>query len=128
MSNRKHTLIKSVSGLGKSFVYAGNGIVFAVKSQRNAKLHLAAAVLVCIAAWLLNVTAVDWRWLIACIGLVWFAEMINTAFEHLCDLIQPDHHISVQHAKDIAAGAVLVTSLTAAIIGLLVFWPYITNP
>lgn len=118
-------ILSPVQALGKSFVYAARGIGFAIKTQRNIRLHLVAALAVCLTGYLLNVSSNDWRWLIACIGLVWLAEMVNTAFEYLCDLIQPEHHLSVQRAKDIAAGAVLMASLTAAIIGILVFWPYI---
>ena len=74
---------------------------------------------------MLRVSPADWRWLIIAIVLVWFAELMNTAFEYLCDVISPEFHISVKRAKDIAAGAVLVCALGAALIGLSVFWSYL---
>ncbi len=108
----------------RSFHYALQGIGFTLRSQHNAWLHLLAAVLVCLAGWLLGVSAADWRWLIILIALVWFAELMNTAFEYLCDVVAPEFHPAVKRAKDIAAGAVLICALCAALIGILVFWPY----
>jgi len=116
----------SVIGRLKSFHYAAQGIMFALKSQHNAWLHLIATILVCLAGVVLNVNAADWRWLIIAIVLVWFAELMNTAFEYLCDVISPEFHISVKRAKDIAAGAVLVCAIGAALLGISVFWPYVS--
>jgi diacylglycerol kinase (ATP) len=72
----------------------------------------------------LNISGNDWRWIILAVGLVWVAEIVNTAFEHLCDVVQPEFHVSVKAAKDVAAGAVLVAAIVAALIGLMVFLPY----
>ena len=74
-----------------------------------------------------GVSAEDWRWLAVAIVIVLAAELVNTAFEHLCDVVQPELHASVKAAKDVAAGAVLVVSIGAAIIGVLVFQPYIVH-
>ncbi len=74
-----------------------------------------------------RVSADDWRWLVVAITLVLVAELLNTAFEHLCDVVQPELHASVKAAKDVAAGAVLVASIGAAVIGALIFWPYLAN-
>ncbi len=115
----------SVRARCKSFRYALQGIGFTLRSQHNAWLHLLAATLVCLSGWLLGVSAADWRWLIVLIALVWFAELMNTAFEFLCDVVAPEYHPAVKRAKDIAAGAVLICALCAALIGALVFWPYL---
>jgi diacylglycerol kinase (ATP) len=80
----------SLSARLKSFYYAGQGILFTLKSQHNAWLHLVAALLVCGAGWYLQINSTDWRWLIIAICLVWFAELMNTAFEYLCDVISID--------------------------------------
>ncbi len=74
----------------------------------------------------LNVSATDWRWLIVAISMVIAAEAINTAFEHLCDLVSPGPNELVRIVKDVAAGAVLVLATGAALIGLLTFAPYLT--
>jgi len=123
--DKKEPEVFSIISRLKSFHYAFQGILFALKSQHNAWIHLVATILVCIAGWMLRVSPADWRWLIIAIVLVWFAELMNTAFEYLCDVISPEFHISVKRAKDIAAGAVLVCALGAALIGLSVFWSYL---
>jgi diacylglycerol kinase (ATP) len=73
----------------------------------------------------LKVSADDWRWLVVAIALVWVAESMNTAFEHLCDVVSPEFHPSVQRCKDIAAGAVLVCVIAALALGVLTFAPYL---
>ena len=88
------------------------------------KFHMLAAVAVVILALVLKVPAYQWPWLVIAIALVIAAECLNTAVEHICDLVvgskyDPD----VKKAKDAAAGAVLVIAAMAAIIGLLVFIP-----
>lgn len=111
----------------RSFRYALAGLWFMLRTQHNAWLHLAATLLVCAAGIALKVRASDWRWLIAAIALVWVAETLNTAFEHLCDVISPDFHHAVQRSKDVAAGAVLVCAVASLCIGVLTFWPYVAR-
>jgi diacylglycerol kinase (ATP) len=57
-------------------------------------------------------------------ALVWIAETINTAIEHLCDVVSPQIQPSVKLSKNIAAGAVLIAAIAAALIDATVFWPY----
>lgn len=114
----------SIAGLLKSFKYALQGIWFCLKTQRNAFIHLLVALIVCLAGFYFQIHGDDWRWILLCIMLVWFAETINTAFEYVCDLIHPEFSQSVKGAKDIAAGAVLICSIGAALIGVITFLPY----
>lgn len=114
----------SLKGLLKSFHYALQGIAFSIRTQRNARIHLLASILVVALGIERNVSMNDWRWLLLCIALVWFSELINTAFEYVCDIIMPEMHASVKRAKDIAAGAVLVCASTAGFIGVMTLWPY----
>jgi diacylglycerol kinase (ATP) len=65
-----------------------------------------------------------WCWIILAISIVWTAEALNTAFEFLADAASPEFHPLVRDAKDVAAGAVLITAGAAAVIGGIVFWPY----
>ena len=109
----------------KSFGFAFAGIGFMLRTQHNAWLHLAATGLVIAAGLLLQVTASDWRWLIVATGMVWAAEAFNTAVEYVCDAIAPGYSEVVKHAKDIAAGAVLISAGCAAAIGLITLWPYL---
>jgi len=109
----------------RSFGYAISGIGFMLRTQHNAWLHLIATVLVLVSAIALKLSATDWRWIVVAIFLVWAAEAFNTAVEYVCDMVAPDYNIVVKHAKDIAAGAVLLSAISAAIIGVLTFWPYL---
>jgi diacylglycerol kinase (ATP) len=115
----------SIGSRIRSFGYALRGLGFMLRTQHNAWIHLAATGLVVAAGIYLNLAAQDWRWIVLAIVLVWVAEIVNTAFEHLCDVVQPEFHVSVRAAKDVAAGAVLVAATGAAIIGVMVFWPYV---
>lgn len=115
----------SIWGRVKSFRCALAGLWLMLRTQHNAWVHLAATVAVVAAGLSLGVSAADRRWLIAAILLVWVAETLNTAFEHLCDVVSPDFHHAVQKSKDIAAGAVLICAIGAVAIGVVTFWPYI---
>ena len=109
----------------KSFGYAIQGVGFMLRTQHNAWLHLAATLIVLLLASSLHVTLSDWRWLIIAIVVVWVAETFNTAVEHLCDVVSPGYSEAVKRAKDIAAGAVLICSMGAALVGIVTFWPYV---
>lgn len=115
----------TVAARVKSFRYALAGVGFMLRTQHNAWLHLAATVTACAAGAALEVSAEDWRWLIVAIVLVWVAEAMNTAFEHLCDVVSPEFHVSVQRSKDVAAGAVLICSIGAVGLGALTLAPYL---
>lgn len=109
----------------KSLGYAWAGIVFMLRTQHNAWLHLAITLAVIVTGAAAGLSAPDWRWIVVAIVLVWAAEATNTAFEHLCDVVAPEFHPSVQKAKDIAAGAVLICAVGAVCLGVLVFAPYV---
>lgn len=117
----------SISARLKSIGYALSGLGFMLRTQHNAWIHLVATTLVVAVGLCLHIAPHDWRWIVLAIALVWVAEIVNTAFEHVCDVVQPEFHVSVKTAKDVAAGAVLVAATAAAIIGLLVFLPYLTS-
>jgi diacylglycerol kinase (ATP) len=108
-----------------SFRFAFAGFAFMLRTQHNAWVHLVATVAVVATGVALRVSLDDWRWLVTAIALVWGAEAVNTAFEHLCDVVSPELHGSVQRAKDIAAAAVLVSVIGAAVLGALTLWPYV---
>lgn len=112
----------------RSFGHAFRGLGFMLKTQHNAWIHLGMTGIVIAAGVYVGLSFYDWRWITLAVGMVWVAEIVNTAFEHLCDVVQPEFHVSVKAAKDVAAGAVLVAAITAAIIGLLVFLPYLGLP
>ena len=109
----------------RSFRHAASGIGLMMRTQHNAWIHLAATIFVCGLGFWLHVAAADWRWLVVAMLLVWVAEAINTSFEHLCDVVSPEFHASVQRSKDIAAGAVLICAVGTTILGFLTFLPYL---
>ncbi|MEI9990619.1 MAG: diacylglycerol kinase family protein [Rhizomicrobium sp.] len=117
----------TVAGRLKSVRHALAGIVVMLRTQHNAWLHLAATLAVVVAGTVLKIDADDWRWLLVAIVLVWVSEGMNTAFEHLCDVVSPDFHASVKVSKDIAAGAVLITAIGAVVLGLMIFLPYLVR-
>ncbi len=106
-----------------SFKHAIRGIRMVIKSEKNMQIHLIVAVLVVIAGWLFCISATEWMLCLLCFGLVLGAEMVNTAIENLVDLASPQRHELAGKAKDIAAGAVLVSALIAAAVGLIIFIP-----
>ena len=127
MTNKASTTDYKIESLAKSFTYALSGIAFAVKTERNARLHVLGAVIVSVAGVMLGLNATDWRWIIMCIALVWFSELVNTAFEYICDLVSPDIHPAVKHAKDIASGAVRTRTVGAVLVGGVTFWQYVAG-
>jgi diacylglycerol kinase (ATP) len=115
----------SLAGRLKSFRHAAGGIGFMLRSQHNAWIHLVVTAVVCLTGWWLRLSAADWRWLTIAIVIVWVAEAMNTAFEYVCDVVAPEFHVHVERAKDIAAGAVLICSCGAVVLGVLTLWPYL---
>jgi len=95
------------------------GVLWAVKTQRHMLVHLLAAVAVLLIALMLRLTLLEFALLALAIILVLFAELINTALEVVVDLVSPDYHPLARRAKDVAAGAVLVASVGALIMGYL---------
>jgi undecaprenol kinase len=107
----------------RSFYFAGQGVWHAVRSQRNMRVHCAAAIAVVIAGAVLRIGAVGWACLALAIGLVLVAEMFNTVIEAIIDLQSPQIHPLAKIAKDGAAGAVLVASVAAIGVAIAVFVP-----
>jgi len=113
------------SKLVPSFDYAWQGIVHVVRTQRNMRIHLAIASAVLVLAAALGVAIMEWAILLLCMVAVIVAEMLNTVVESIVDLITGQYHPLAKVAKDVAAGAVLVTAIGSAGIGLLVLGPHL---
>ncbi|NDV58530.1 diacylglycerol kinase family protein [Bacteroides sp. 519] len=119
---KKHFSIKARI---KSFKYAGIGIYKLISFEHNAWIHCAAIALVTTAGFYFNITKYEWIAVVCCFGLVLAAEAVNTAIERLVDLVSPQKHPLAGDVKDLAAGAVLICAIAAAIVGLIIFIPYI---
>lgn len=107
-----------------SFKYAFEGIWTALKDQPNLIFHLLAAVVVILFGWFFQITTIEWIILTLTIGIVVCIELTNTAIEEVVNSFTDEIHPSAKKAKDVAAGAVLIVSIMAVIIGLLIFLPY----
>ncbi len=106
-----------------SFRYAFAGIAELFRTQPNARIHLGITVATVTAGLFLELSRTEWVMVILSVSSVMAAEAFNTALEKLTDLISPHHHPLAGSAKDLAAGAVLITAIGAASVGLLVFLP-----
>lgn len=104
--------------LQQSFGYAFRGIWLVARSERNFQVHLGASVAVVALALWLRCTPIEWAILVLTMGLVLVAEALNTAIETVVDLVSPEYNTLAGHAKDIAAGAVLLAALTAVIVAV----------
>jgi diacylglycerol kinase (ATP) len=110
-----------------SFNHAFEGIIHVLRTQRNMRIHFAVAVVVIIAALVVNVTKLELIALLISITFVLIAEMINTAVEAAIDIATTSFDPMAKLAKDIAAGAVLISAVNALAVGYLVFANKVAN-
>lgn len=114
-SNREHPTFL------RSFGYAFEGFKTAVATERNIKVQLCVGTAAVVAGIVLRIDALSWVLIALCIGLVIFGELVNTSIEAIVDLATQELHPLAKRAKDIAAASVFTLSVTAAIVGVIVF-------
>ncbi|WP_027418340.1 diacylglycerol kinase family protein [Crocinitomix catalasitica] len=112
----------SIRKIASSIKFANQGLRSFFKDDPKSWLHITAAILVVILGFILEVTRMEWLILVLCIGLVFAAEIFNSAIEKLCNKVEPNIDPQIKIIKDLAAAAVWTLSLTAAIIGCIIFW------
>ena len=120
MTKKVERPLKGQQGVGRSFEHAYRGMISAVRTQRNMRFHVVVAVLVLLASLLVGVSKLELAILVLTILLVFITEMFNTAMEFVVDLVTSEYHPLAKLAKDISAGAVLVSSVGAVLVGYLV--------
>ncbi|HZU70410.1 MAG TPA: diacylglycerol kinase family protein [Ktedonobacteraceae bacterium] len=108
-----------------SFGYAFAGLWYALRTQRNMWVHIIIAVLAIALGIVLRISAVEFAMIFVAITGVFIAEMFNTVIELCIDLASPEYHPLAKIAKDVAAGAVLLSAILAVVIGLFVFVPHL---
>ena len=113
----------SVRRRAKSVHFAVDGLRQFFATQHNALIHAAATAAVIILALIVPLPVSQLLFIIFSIGLVWMAELFNTAIEKLCDIVNPQQHPSIKFIKDVAAAAVLVTAMVALITACIIFIP-----
>ena len=111
----------------EAFTHAIRGIKVFVINERNARLHLIATVMVVAAALIFQVSRLEASSLALVTGLVWVAEIINSCIEKTLDFITRERHPEIKVIKDMSAGAVLLASVIAFLVGLLIFIPKIIS-
>jgi len=107
----------------QSFVFAGQGLGYLFKTQHNAQIHALMTILAILAGFIFKLSSLEWCMVCLSIGLVIAVEGFNTALESLTDLVSPEYHHLAKITKDVASGAVLITALTAFVIGFIIFLP-----
>ena len=115
------TITTSIKKCIQSFSYASTGLFHALKNENNFNYHFLATIVVIVLGIILELILVEWIILVILIGLVFLAEIFNTAIEKLVDLIHPEYRPKAGLIKDIAAGGVLMASMISAIGGLILF-------
>lgn len=114
-----------MSNIIRSFKNAIRGLFIAYKEERNLKIHFMISILVLLFAIFFNISNLELTLLLLVIMVVIAMEMLNTALERILDIISPKYNNNVGKIKDVAAGSVLVCAFIAAIIGILIFTPYV---
>jgi len=112
-------------GRVKSFRYAFKGAFLLITTEHSVITQSLLAAILIISGFLFHITKTEWLFQVLVIGLVLSIEGLNTAIEKLCDFIHPDYHKHIGFIKDIAAGAVTFAALTAVVVVLIIYSPYI---
>lgn len=112
--------VKGQQRLARSFNHAYRGLVYAVRTQRNMRFHIVVAAVILVLSLLVGVSKVELAILVLVIAAVFVTEMLNTAIEFAVDLATREYHPLAKLAKDVSAGAVLVTSVAALAVGYLI--------
>src|SRR5688500_16491402 len=110
-------------GIVKSFGFAFAGLSYLLRTQRNARIHVAVGAIACVLAAWLRISRVEWAVLVFTIALVIILEGLNTAVEAAIDLALPEIHPLAKTSKDLAAGMVLVAAIASVAVGLLILGP-----
>jgi len=109
----------------RSMGYALKGLKTALRQEHNFQFELVLAVAAVVLGLYFQLSDLEWLFVIGAIGFVLCAELFNTALEELCDMLRQTHDPHVEKIKDLSAAAVLVSALTALIIGCVIFAPYV---
>jgi len=111
----------------RSQQHAIDGILSIVKYERNFRIQMVVAVLVILLAILLRISHTDWVAVGFLIAIVLISEAFNSVIEALCDTISQEYRVNIKYAKDVSAGAVLVSAILSVILGTIIFLPYILD-
>ncbi|MDO8570183.1 MAG: diacylglycerol kinase family protein [Candidatus Daviesbacteria bacterium] len=125
--DNKRALKFSPGRIARSFRFAFEGIWAGIKSEANWTIGIVEAMIVIWAGFYLNISKSDWIIVILLIGLVLYAELCNSAIEAIVDSFTPEEHPKAKLAKDFSAGSVVILIIASAVVGTIIFWPYISK-
>lgn len=111
-----------IKNLIDSFNYAVTGILMAMKTEKNLRIHYLTSIAVIIFSLFFDFSRLEFMILLFAVSLVIVTEMINTAIEKTIDMITKKYHPLAKIAKDISAGAVLISAINAVVVGYLLFF------
>ncbi|MBM3186837.1 MAG: diacylglycerol kinase family protein [Bacteroidetes bacterium] len=114
-----------MNSLLKSFGFAFKGIFHLIKNERNFKIQVVVFILVLILSCLLGISKIELIIVLVCSMTVLAMEGINTSIERLCDEKDLNFNHKIKIIKDVAAGAVLISSIFSFVIGFIIFLPYL---
>lgn len=124
--NGKNSTYKPKNHLESQY-YALTGLRLILKNERNFRIHLLTASLVVIAGFVLGLSHSDWIAISLVIGLVLISEAFNSVIEALSDTISHEYRVNIKYAKDVSAGAVLISAIVSIIAGIIIFFPYVVD-
>jgi diacylglycerol kinase len=111
----------------RSIGFACNGLKRCFAAEANFKIHVLLGIITILMGIGLHISTAEWLVVLICFALVLMIEMINTAIEKLCDVVQPTLHPGIKFVKDISAGAVLVAAMVSLTCGIIIFSPKIID-
>lgn len=115
-------IINKIRRFFKSFKYAFKGVTSSILYERNMRIHMCAAFYVLIFMQFYDLSASEKAIIFLTIGSVISLEIINTAIEAVVDLCSPDYHTLAKKAKDLSAGAVLISAVISVLVAFEFFW------
>ena len=121
MRDEKFSLRKRI----KSFSYAFAGIKVLLREEHNARIHIVAALVAVMLGFLFGITPGEWTAVVIVIAMVFAAEAVNSAIERTADFVKAERDDRKRDIKDLAAGAVLLCAIGAAVVGVIIFLPYL---
>jgi undecaprenol kinase len=119
------TTFRTPQSVLQSQKHAFEGILSIIKTERNFRIQLVFALLIIALSIFLNISHTHWIAVGFLIALVLISEAFNSVIEAVCDTVSKEYRVNIKYAKDVSAGAVLLSAILSIILGLIIFLPYI---
>jgi diacylglycerol kinase (ATP) len=119
MTKKESFVINRIKSVG----YAFKGALLLLKTEASIQVQFGIGILVTIAGFYFNISTTEWVLQVFAIGIIMSIEGLNTAVEKIADFVHPEHHKKIGVIKDVSAGAVFISAITAIIIGCIIYIP-----